>query len=132
MFGRVLSVLGVSGEGYTSKDVASAVAALYFHMISADGVIKSEEMDEFNKVLADQFDLSEKELRQIVEKGMREDQSSPGIFPFTVILNRELDSEHRQTIVGRLEQLAKVDGEFHPLEQDLLDHIGRLLNVDSA
>jgi len=31
MFGRVLSVLGVSGEGYTSKDVASAVAALYFH-----------------------------------------------------------------------------------------------------
>ena len=108
MFDRVLSVLGVSGQDYTAKDVAAAVAALYFHMISADGIIKSEELDEFNKLLGEQFDLSQDELNKIVEKGMQEDRSSPGIFPFTVILNREFDKETREQIVDRLEQLAEI------------------------
>lgn len=129
MFDRVLSVLGVSGQDYTSKDVAAAVAALYFHMISADGIIKSEELDEFNLLLSDQFDLSKDELNEIVEKGMQEDLSSPGIFPFTVILKREYDKKTRKQIVDRLEQLAEVDGVVHPLEGDMLEHVRRLLNV---
>lgn len=132
MFDRVLSVLGVSGQDYTAKDVAAAVAALYFHMISADGIIKSEELDEFNKLLGEQFDLSQDELNKIVEKGMQEDRSSPGIFPFTVILNREFDKATREQIVDRLEQLAEIDGEVHPLEGDMLEHVRRLLNVSAG
>ncbi len=130
MFDRVLSVLGVSGQDYTPKDVAAAVAGLYFHMISADGIIKSEEMDEFNKLLSEQFELSEQDLSEIIEKGVQEDRSSPSIFPFTAILNREFDKETRLQIISRLEKLAEVDGVVHPLEGDMLDHVRRLLNVD--
>ncbi|MEM8749618.1 MAG: TerB family tellurite resistance protein [Pseudomonadota bacterium] len=136
MFERVIALLA-NGEtegpdGYSSKDVAAAVCALYFHMIQADGVVKPVEIDQFRKSLQDRFELSDDELNATIEEGVTEDQNSPGLFPFTAILNRELTEVQKSEVLEQLENLARLDGEVHPLETDMLEHVRRLLKLPPA
>ncbi|MEL6752147.1 MAG: TerB family tellurite resistance protein [Pseudomonadota bacterium] len=135
MFDRIIALLEEddrSGEtAYDTIDIASAVAALYFHMIAADGIVTTAEIDRFRTMLREQFDLDDEALDQVVTRGAQEDRSSPGIFSFTAILNREMDADARAGILERLAELANADGEVDPLEADMLAHVSKLLRLDA-
>lgn len=135
MFDRIIAAFeddGINrGNGtYEKRDIVAAVAALYFHMIAADGVVTTEEISRFREVLHEQFELGEDELDQVIAQGVEEQRNSPGLFPFTAILNRELDGQERGNILLKLNELANSDGVLDPLEAEMLAHVARLLKLD--
>ena len=134
MFDKVVEWLeeAADGEagGYSDLDVRTAVAALYYHMIEVDGVVTLDEMTRFSNILQSQFDLPEEKVRELVARGADNDRNSPGLFPFTVILNHEFSKEKRAEIVDRLAELADSDGHRAGVEIELIDHIRQLLKLD--
>ncbi len=134
MFDRIISLLADGGsddgQSYSKNDIAAAVAALYFHMISADGVLTMPEIERFRELLREQFDLNDEELDEVCTRGAREDRESPGLFPFTAILNRALDANGKAEVLDRLHQLAIQDGTIHAGERAMLTHVKKLLKLD--
>ena len=135
MFDRIIAALEDDGINrangtYEKQDIVAAVAALYFHMIAADGVVTMDEIAHFRQLLHEQFDLSQDELDQVVTQGAQEQRDSPGLFPFTAILNRELDGQEKANILLKLQELANADGTLDPLEAEMLAHVSRLLRLD--
>ena len=135
MFDRIIALLeqddtGKAGISYDPLDIASAVAALYFHMINADGVVTMAEIERFRAMLQEQFSLDADALNDVIRRGTIEDRASPGLFPFTAILNRELDAEGKALILQRLGELASADGRIDKLEADMLDHVRNLLRMN--
>jgi uncharacterized tellurite resistance protein B-like protein len=133
MFDRVIAWLeeGVTGEldGFDERDVRTAVAALYYHMIAVDGVVSPSEIKRFTEVLQDQFGLSDEQVRELMRTGRDNDNESPGLFPFTAIINHSFSEEKRRRVVERLSDLADIDGIVHPLESEMLAHVRLLLKL---
>lgn len=133
MFDRLIKLLENDIAGVYTTDpleTASAVAALYFHMIAADGVVTTAEIERFRTSLQQQFDLDDEQLNEVVTRGAQEDRASPGLFPFTSIVNSKMDTPAKAEVMRRLHELAGADGQIHETEQDMLAHVERLLLLD--
>jgi len=126
MFDKVMSWLESDAEG--QEDVQTAVAALYYHMIVVDGQMVRIEVDQFAHLLKTRFDLDDDQLEALSVKGIEASNMSPGLFPFTVILNRDLDRDQQGQVLEALRQLADADGNRHELETRMIDDIAELLD----
>ena len=136
MFDRVMDWLETAttepashGQGFGDHDIQVCVAALFYHMVAIDGVVTPEERRQFFDLLAQRYDLADSQLAQLVLDGEESDRQSAGLFPFTVILNRQLDQTQRQVVFEQLQQLAQADGVVDELEQGMLDHVKVLLKL---
>ncbi len=125
MFDKVISWLEDGSEG--QEDVQTAVAALYYHMISVDGQMLSSEVDRFADLLKSRFDLNDDQLEALSVRGIEADSQSAGLFPFTVILKRDLDHQQQEQVLEALQQLADADGSRHELETRMIQDIKDLL-----
>lgn len=133
MFDRLIKLLEDDIDGVDTSDpleTASAVAALYFHMLAANGVVTTAEIDRFRSMLQTQFDLDADQLNEVVTRGAQEVRASPGLFPFTSIVNSTMDGAAKAQVMQRLQELASADGVIDKTEQDLLVHMERLLRLD--
>lgn len=133
MFDRVMHWLESDpaghDAGFDEHDVRVAIAALFYHMIAIDGVVKENECAQMRALLTKKFSLSENQLKLLSKEGEDRDRSSAGLFPFSIILNRELPVEERVQVIRQLSELAEVDGEIHPLEASMIEHMRALLKV---
>ena len=121
-----------SDQGYADRDVRAAVAAIYYHMITLDGIVSLGEMQRFTSILKRQFRLSEEKVHELVKRGVDWEKNSPGLFPFTVILNHEMSDKKRRLVLKRLAERADSDGHRSSIEVELLDHIRQLLKLDES
>ncbi len=134
MFDRVMDWLEAAEpldhkQGFGDHDIQVCVAALFYHMIAIDGVVTDEERAQLHALLLERYELDEAQLAQLTLDGEENDRLSAGLFPFTVILNRQLNAAERRTVFDQLQQLAMADGELHDLEQGMLDHVKVLLKL---
>lgn len=131
MFDRVIDWLENGGPDghYSDRDVRTAVAALFYHMVSVDGQVSPKETDALIAALASQFDLSHDQVHELMHRGERQDRDAGALFPFTAIINHELSEAQRIDVIDCLRDLADADGIRHPLENDLLQHLKQLLKV---
>ena len=128
MFDKVMDWLEEGGEVNASDDVQVAVAALYYHMITVDGEMLRSEVDAFAHLLKNRFNLDDDQLEALSVKGIEANSESAGLFPFTVILKRDLDRDQHQQVLAALRQLADADGSRHELETRMIDDIAELLD----
>lgn len=133
MFERVMTWLSkdsiLDGPEFEDNDIRLATAALFYHVIAADGRIRPVERAKFRTTLRERFDLDRAQLDALEQQGQEADINSPGVFPFTVILNRGLDQGERERVFAYLESLAMADGFLHELERDFLEHVKMLLKL---
>lgn len=139
MFDRVMDWLETAkteplgqSKGFGDHDIQVCVAALFYHMVAIDGVVTDEERLQLCQILQDRYQLDEAQLAQLALDGEVSDRQSAGLFPFAVILNRQMDRIQRQQVFEQLEQLARADGVVHDLEQGMLDHVKVLLKLSDV
>jgi len=139
MFDRVMDWLEAAKTepdgtepGFGDHDIQICVAALFYHMVAVDGVVTEEERLQLRQILSHRYQLNDMQLAQLAQDGEDSDRQSAGLFPFTVILNRQMDQAQRQQVSDQLEQLALADGVIHDLEQGMLDHVKILLKLSDA
>lgn len=133
MFDKVIQYLESlsAGEkvGFADEDRNLAVAALFYHMIAVDGVIKPIEKLQFHSLLEEKFGLTAERLATFSEEASEADLRSTGLFPFTSIINHECVLAEKIEIVEQMKSLAQSDGECHPLEAQLIRNVMELLKL---
>jgi len=116
-------------SGFEAEDRNLAVAALFYHMIAVDGIIKPIEKVRFHALLEERFGLTAERLAKFSEKATEVDLRSSGLFPFTSIINHECTIEEKMEIIDQMRTLAQSDGECHPLEAQLIRNVAELLKL---
>lgn len=118
-------------ETFMHDKLQLAEAALMYHVIAADGVIREEEKQRMAEVLSRQFDLSEEETASLAKEARIADNEAVDLYKFTSILKRALPEEERIKIIEHLWEMVFADGVLHELEDNIVWRIAELLAVDS-
>ena len=133
MFDRVMDWLAAEPvgheQGFDTHDIQVCVAALFYHMVAVDGEVTSGERDQLRQLLSQRYQLNDVQLAKLALEGEESDRESAGLFPFTVILNRQMNQVQRQQVFDQLAQLAMADVKVDDLEQSMLDHMRVLLKL---
>ncbi len=123
------SLAAGEATGFAADDRNLAIAALFYHMIAADGVVKPVELMRFHDVLEKKFDLSIGMLEAFSARAEEADLQSSGLFPFTSIINHSCNRAEKVKIVEQMRLLAQSDGVCHPLEAQLIQNVEELLKL---
>lgn len=118
-------------EVFIHDKMQLAEAALMYHVIAVDGVIRDEEKARMAELLSQQFNLSDKETKSLVIDARTAEQEAIDLYKFTSILKRTLSEEDRIKIIEHLWEMVFADGVLHELEDNVVWRISELLAVDS-
>lgn len=135
MFDRIQEFLrSVTGEserkaGFTREDPRVAMAALFYHIVEADGVVSESETRTLRNVLKEEFELDDGELKALLAAGRRADDEAVDLYHFTSVLKRSLDAERRIEFIELLWELVYADGVRDELEDNTVWRIAELLGV---
>ncbi len=134
MFERLGKFLqGLAGEEkpetFTRDDPRVAAAALFFHVIDADGVIEPAERRKIEKLLKESYALDDWELAQLLEAGEKAEDESIDFYAFTSVLKRSLDADQRVQFIELLWEVVYADGVRHELEESIVGRVAELMGV---
>lgn len=116
-------------QDFDDDETRLAVAALFYHMVAIDGEVSNAERERLRTLLTDRYSLSESQFERLKEAAKAMDESTAGIFPYTIILNRQLDDLERHSVYSQLQALAMADDHVADVERDLLHHVRTLLKL---
>ncbi|WP_417414881.1 TerB family tellurite resistance protein [Hoeflea sp.] len=135
MLDQIRAFLGGLRDGKQTRPDASnpdvAAVALFFHVIGADGVVDAVESEKLKAVIAQEYNLTGAEMRQLIEAGEEADREAVDLYQFTSILNRSLEPDAKVHFIELLWNLAYADGYRHELEDHVVWRIADLMGVSS-
>ncbi len=108
-----------------------AEAALMYHVIAVDGVVRENERIRLAEILGNQFELAENQLQNLLSEAKEAEQEAIDLYAFTSVLKRGLPYEDRTSIIGNLWEMVFADGVIHELEDNVVWRVAELLGVDS-
>lgn len=108
-----------------------AEAALMYHVISVDGVIRDEERNRMLEILTANFGLDEDEADTLLAKAQDAENEAVDLYSFTSQLKRAFPIEERTTIIEHLWEMVFADGVLHELEDNVVWRVADLLGVDT-
>ena len=103
-------------------------------LVTAGGIDGNFDPDERRKVkalLKKQFDLNDKETRQLFEIAEARERDAVDLYRFTSVLCRELDQDGRKRIVEMLWEVVLADGIVDEFESNLVWRVAELLGVST-
>ena len=117
------------GSAFTREDPRVAMAALFYHIVEADGVVSDDENRTLQTVLKQEFDLDDAELGALLKAGRRADDEAVDLYHFTSVLKRAFDARQRVDFVALLWEMVYADGVRDELEDNIVWRIAELLGV---
>lgn len=108
-----------------------AEAALMYHVIAVDGIIRDEERQRMAEVLAEHFDMDDEETRALAENARDAEHEAIDLYQFTSILKNSMEEEDRITIIENLWEMVFADGVIHELEDNVVWRVAELIGVDT-
>ncbi|MBO6813716.1 MAG: TerB family tellurite resistance protein [Rhizobiaceae bacterium] len=108
-----------------------AEAALMYHVIAVDGVVRENERIRLAEILGNQFELAENQLQNLLSEAKEAEQEAIDLYAFTSVLKRGLSYEDRTSIIENLWEMVFADGVIHELEDNVVWRVAELLGVDS-
>ena len=115
--------------GFSRDDPRVAAAALFFHVIDADGVVEQSERDKVKELLEKSYGLSGAELQKLIAAGRQAEDESIDFYAFTSVLKRHLEAERRVQFIELLWELVYADGIHQELEDNVVWRVAELLGV---
>ena len=106
-----------------------AAAALMYHVIQADGVLRPAERDRFAAVLGEEYTLEQGALEALTEAARRADGEAVDLYRFTSVLMDAMSEAERIGFIEMLWEMVYADGVRHELEDNVVWRISELLGV---
>lgn len=116
---------------FQPDDTRLAAAALMFHVIEADGVLRDVETQRLRSLVSAENEVDGKALKELLEAAQKADHQAVDLYSFTSVLNNNLDKEQRLHFIELLWQLVYSDGHRHELEDNVVWRISELLHIES-
>ena len=114
---------------HTRKQLAEA--ALMYHVIAVDGIVREEEKQRMADVLGQYFELDEAETKSLVLDAREAEHEAIDLYKFTSVLKQSLNEEERIDMIENLWEMVFADGVLHELEDNVVWRIAELLGVNS-
>ncbi len=114
---------------FDADDTRLAAAALMFHVIAADGIVRPKENQRLHAILSSNYDISENEIDQLIDQARTADSEAIDLYAFTSVLKRKLSAEKRITLVEHLWEMVFADGELHEFEDNIVWRVAELIAV---
>lgn len=138
MFDKFFSFLGTLADGdsdakneFSPDDPRICAAALMYHVIHADGVLREVEIERLEAFVRTENEVDGTELRKLLSTAKSACDEAVDLFRFTSSLMRNLDKEQRLHLIELLWELVYSDGVRHELEDNVVWRISELLGIDS-
>ncbi|WP_424993068.1 TerB family tellurite resistance protein [Oceaniradius stylonematis] len=106
-----------------------AAAALMYHVIQADGVLRPVERERFAAVLGEEYSLDKTELETLIKAARQADGEAVDLYRFTSILMNTMSASDRIGFIEILWEMVYADGVRHELEDNVVWRISELLGV---
>ena len=106
-----------------------AAAALMYHGIQADGVLRPIERERFSPVLGEEYHLEETELKALIEAAKQADGEAVDLYRFTSVLMDAMSEGERIGFIEILWEMVYADGVRHELEDNVVWRVSELLGV---
>lgn len=113
----------------TRNDPRVAAAALFYHVIDADGVSEASERDKLRQLLEQEYALDAADLKQLMDAGKRAEDESVDFYSSTSVLKRSLDAEQRVNFIELMWEMVYADGVRNELEDNIVWRVAELLGV---
>jgi uncharacterized tellurite resistance protein B-like protein len=121
---------GADGAGAAEPDSPQlAAAALMYHVIQADGVLRPVERERFAAVLGEEYSLDKTELETLIKAARQADGEAVDLYRFTSILMNTMSASDRIGFIEILWEMVYADGVRHELEDNVVWRISELLGV---
>lgn len=108
-----------------------AEAALMYHVIAVDGVIRDEERDRMREILLSNFGLNSEGTDTLLAEARDAENEAIDLYSFTSQLKRAFDEDQRITIIEHLWEMVFADGVVHELEDNVVWRVAELLGVNT-
>jgi len=138
MFENFFSFIGTLADGkgdpndaLSPDDPRVSAAALMYHVIHADGVLREVEIERLEVFVRTENEVDGAELRKLLSTAKVACDEAVDLYRFTSSLMRNLDKEQRLHLIELLWELVYSDGYRHELEDNVVWRISELLGIDS-
>ncbi len=106
-----------------------ASAALMVEMLHVDEQVTSQEKEKLFNILKQRFELSDKEVKDLIALAGNEKNEATDYYTFTSLLNEHYSQQKKIKLVEDLWQLAYADHELDKYEEHLLRRLAELLHI---
>lgn len=112
-------------------EVRLAVAALLYHVMSADGQRQDVEWETLKSRLSQTYDLEGAALDALVREAVRADEEAIDLYAFTSPIKRHLDEDARKAFIASMYDVVYADGHLHEFEDNIVWRVAELIGVDN-
>ncbi len=109
------------------EDVKLAAATLMFELIRADGQVDDEEIEQMQRVLAQEFHLSKAYVDALIQQAQASAENAISLQGFTRQICDSWDNDQRVKLLEYLWILALADGHIDTHERHLVRKVAGLL-----
>ncbi|MCG8378446.1 MAG: TerB family tellurite resistance protein [Proteobacteria bacterium] len=115
-----------------SHTIELATAVLMIEISLADNRIDEKERDTINKLLSDNFGLTDNDLNELINLAENEVDHAVSLYDFTRLINDNLNESEKLIIIENLWQIAYADSVLDKYEEYYIRKIADLLYVSHS
>ena len=119
-------------EGNNEHRQQLAAASLMVEIMVIDRQLENSEREIIQKLLQQQFELSEGEIEQLIELAHQEVAEATSLFQFTRLVNDYFNAEEKVGLVENLWRVAYADEHLDKHEEAMIRRISELLYVSHS
>ena len=116
----------------SQEQINMACAALLLEVAEADYADDPEETRTIISALETHLSLKHSEVQTLLEKAKAETPGATDLFPYTHLLNQNLDHEDKCAILTAMWRVAFADGNIDKYEELLIRRVQDLLRLDHS
>jgi uncharacterized tellurite resistance protein B-like protein len=116
-------------DSHPERTLQLATAVLLIEVMRSDADCADVEQATILKILKKRFLLSDSEVAQLTERGLRTAKAANDLYQFTSLINRELGRAERIRILEYMWQVAYADHKISAHENHLMRRMGDLLHI---
>lgn len=116
-------------DSSTDISVEISCAVLLCEVMLADGVLEQTEEAKLQKLITQQFQLAEEDVKDIIKQALALCESATDFYQFTSKINASYSVEQRIKMLELLWSVAYADGELASIEEHIIRKIADLLHL---
>jgi uncharacterized tellurite resistance protein B-like protein len=118
-----------SVESHPERTLQLATAVLLIEVMRSDADCAEVEHETIIKLLKQRFLLTDAEVTQLTERGLRTARAANDYYQFTSLINRELKLPEKIRIIEYMWQVAYADKKISAHENHLMRKMADLLHI---
>ena len=132
MFSRLLDLFRPEAGSELQIDPPLAAAVLMFEVVWADHQVSETEVAAMTDLLAEQFNLKQQRVAEIVAQSRIRHEDSVGVFPFTQVINENLSEDQKYQVIKSMWTIALIDDNLDVFEEHTIRRVADLIYLPHA